>query len=108
LSITLTNASDVFENPDDSVTVTVTLDQGATLNGAGVPTLGGGVFHLTATPTADLNGLTITPASEFEGQVSVNVSAVAHDGSAVSSAGSTSTTLTVDPVADQPAVTASA
>src|SRR4029077_19649772 len=80
LTITLTNASDLFENSDDSVTVTVTLDHGATLHGAGVSENDDGSFTLTATSVADLSGLTITPASEFEGTVTVGVSAVAHDG----------------------------
>src|SRR5260221_186269 len=33
LTITLSNAAELFENPDDSVTVTVSLDHGAVLNG---------------------------------------------------------------------------
>jgi hypothetical protein len=85
LTIGLSNAASLFENLDDSVTVTVSLDNGATLYGTGVSSLGGGVFTLTATSTADLNGLTITPASEFEGSVHVGVSAITHDGTAVSS-----------------------
>ncbi|MEH2560846.1 beta strand repeat-containing protein [Bradyrhizobium sp. AZCC 2289] len=108
LTITLANAADLFENGDDSVVVTVTLSNGATLHGTGVTAVGGGVFTLSATSAANLGGLTITPATEFEGNVSVGVSAVAHDGSAVSAAGSTSTTLIVNPVADVPVVTASA
>src|SRR5207245_1481567 len=107
LTVTLTNAAHLFENPGDSVTVTVTLSDGATLHGAGVSNLGGGVFELTATSAGDLSGLTITPATEFEGSVSIGVSAVAHDGTDDSIAGTTSATLTVNPVADQPVVTAS-
>src|SRR5207302_328196 len=73
LTITLSNASGLFENPDDSVSLTVTLSDGATLHGTGVVNNGDGTFSLTATSTADLSGLTITPASEFEGSVSVDV-----------------------------------
>ena len=84
----------------------MTLDQGATLSqtgtGAVVTDNHDGSFTLTAASVADLAGLTITPASEFEGTVSVGVSAVAHDGTAVSAAGTTSTTLTVNPVAEGP------
>ena len=108
LTITLTNAAGLFENSDDSVTVTVTLDHGATLHGTGVTDNHDGTFTLTAHSATDLSGLTITPASEFEGTVTVGVSAVAHDGAAVSTAGTTSATLTVNPVADQPIVSASA
>src|SRR5205085_1604157 len=77
-------------------------------HGTGVVDNGDGSFTLTATSTADLAGLTITPASEFEGTVHVGVSAVSHDGTAFSAAGTTTATLTVEPVADQPAVTAAA
>ena len=108
LTLALANAVGLFENSDDSVTVTVTLNHGATLHGAGVTDNGNGIFTLIAASASDLNGLTITPTSEFEGTVSVGVSAVTHDGTAVSTAGTTSTTLTVNPVADQPVVTASA
>src|SRR5258708_5846849 len=108
LTLTLTNAAGLFENGDDSVALTVTLSGGATLHGTGVVDHGAGVFTLTATSAGDLAGLTITPATEFEGTVSIDVSAVAHDGTAVSIAGTTSTSLTVNPVADQPVVTASA
>jgi phosphoribosylformylglycinamidine (FGAM) synthase PurS component len=104
LTLTLTNATDLFENGDDSVTITVSLDQGATLSqaggGAAVTDNHNGTFTLTAASVADLAGLTITPTSEFEGTVNVGVSAVTHDGTAVSVAGTTSTTLTVDPVAE--------
>src|SRR6185503_7178860 len=106
LSLGLTNAAGLFEDSNDSVTITVTLSNGATLtqtgSGAAVTDNGDGSFTLTATKTADLAGLTITPTSEFEGTVTVGVSAVGHDGSSTSIAGTTSTTLTVDPVADQP------
>jgi hypothetical protein len=108
LAITLSNATDLFENGGDSVTVTVTLSDGAVLHGDGVHDNGDVRFTLTATSVANFSGLTITPASEFEGAVTVDVSAVAHDGAAVSAAGTTTTTLTVDPVADVPAVTATA
>jgi hypothetical protein len=108
LTLTLTNAAGLFENSDDSVTVTVSLSDGATLHGKGVTANDDGTFTLTAHSAADLSGLTITPASEFEGAVTVGVSAIAHDGTAVSAPGTTSTTLTVNPVADQPVVTASA
>ena len=100
LTLALTNAGALFENSDDSVTVTMSLSNGATLHGAGVSSLGGGVFTLTALSPTDLNGLTITPASEFDGTVHVGVSAVAHDGTATSRPGTTSTMLTVNPVAD--------
>jgi hypothetical protein len=104
LALSLTNATALFENSDDSVTVTVTLDHGATLtqtgSGATVTANEDGTFTVTAHSTADLAGLTITPASEFEGTVNVGISAVTHDGSAVSAAGTTSTTLTVNPVAE--------
>jgi hypothetical protein len=108
LTLTLTNADGLFENSDDSVTVTVSLDHGATLHGTGVIDNHNGTFTLTAHSATDLNGLTITPASKFEGTVSVGVSAVTNDGTAVSVPGTASTTLTVNPVADQPVVTASA
>src|SRR4029077_12487539 len=92
--------------------ITVTLDQGAKLTqtgtGAKVVDNGDGTFTVTATSTADLAGLTIVPSGEFEGTVNVGVSAVAHDGSSTSIAGTTSATLTVNPIADQPVVTASA
>ena len=80
LTLTLTNAAGLFEDSDDSVTVTVTLNHGATLHGAGVIDNDDGTFTLTAHSVADLSGLTITPASEFEGTVTVGVSAVTHDG----------------------------
>src|SRR5260370_1925685 len=48
------------------------------------------------------------PASEFEGTVTVGVSAVAHDGTAISAPGTTSTNLIVRPVAHLPVGTASA
>jgi hypothetical protein len=108
LTLTLSNAAGLFEDSDDSVTVTVSLDHGATLHGTGVIDNHNGTFTLTAHSASDLSGLTITPASEFEGAVSVGVSAVAHDGTAVSAPGITSTTLMVNPVADQPVLTASA
>src|SRR4029077_7271767 len=108
LTITLTNADQLFENSDDSVTVTVSLSDGAALHGTGVADNGDGTFTLTAHSADDLSGLTITPASEFEGTVSIGGSATAHDGSADSTAGATTASLTVDPVADQPVVTASA
>ena len=112
LALTLTNASALFADGDDSVTITVTLDQGAKLTqtgtGAKVVDNGDGTFTVTATSTADLAGLAIVPSGEFEGTVNVGVSAVAHDGSSTSIAGTTSATLTVNPVADQPVVTASA
>src|SRR4029077_19440203 len=65
-------------------------------------------FTLTAHSAADLAGLTITPATELEGSVAIGVSAQAHDGTADSTLGSTTASLTVNPVADQPVVTASA
>src|SRR5207237_648657 len=64
LSLGLTNAAGLFENGDDSVTITVTLDHGATLSqtgsGAAVTDQLDGTFTLTAPSTADLAGLTIT------------------------------------------------
>jgi fibronectin-binding autotransporter adhesin len=108
LTLTLTNAAGLFENPDDSVAVTVSLDHGATLHGNGVTANDNGTFTLIAHSATDLTGLTITPAGEFEGRVTVGVSAIAHDGLIDSAIGTTSTTLTVSPVADQPLVTASA
>ena len=98
LTLAFTNAAGLFENADDSVTVTVTLNQGATLHGTGVTNNHNGTFTLTAHSASDLNGLTITPASEFNGTVTVGVSAVTHDGVAVSTAGTASTTLTVGPM----------
>src|SRR4029077_7388043 len=111
LTLGLTNAAALLEDTtDDSVTVTVTLDHGATLTSSGptVTDLGGGKFQLTVTNASQLTGLTVTPASEFEGTVHIGVSAVASDGSSTSIAGTTSATLTVNPIADQPVVTASA
>src|SRR4029079_9115951 len=102
LTITLANASDLFENGDDSVTVTVSLSDGAALHGTGVVDNGDGTFTIEASSASDLAGLTITPASEFEGGVSIGVSAVAHDGTDDSDAGTTTASLTVNPVADQP------
>ncbi|MGN6748653.1 MAG: hypothetical protein ACTHJS_08675 [Xanthobacteraceae bacterium] len=111
LTLGLANASTLFEDPDDSVVITVTLSNGATLTqtggGAAVIDNPDGTFTVTATKLADLAGLTITPTSEFEGTVTVGVSAVAHDGSSTAT-GTTSTTLIVNPVAEQPVVTASA
>ena len=104
LTLTLSNASDLFEDGNDSVTVTVTLDHSATLHGTGVTNNDDGTFTLTAHAATDLTGLTITPASEFEGTVAIGVSAVTRDGTAVSAAGTASTTLTVGPVADTPSV----
>src|SRR5258707_14091390 len=83
LTLTLTNADGLFENSDDSVTVTVSLDHGATLHAKGVTANDDGTFTLTAHSATDLNGLTITPAREFEGTVKVGVSAVAEAGTAV-------------------------
>ena len=108
LTITLTNATDLFENSDDSVTVTVSLSDGATLHGTDVTDNDNGTFTLTAHSAADLSDLTITPASEFEGTVTVGVSAVADDGTAASAEGITSTTLTVSPVAEAPSAAAPA
>lgn len=65
--IPLSNAADLFENGDDSVALTVTLSEGATLHGAGVTDNGKGTYSLAATSVADLHGLTITPAAELEG-----------------------------------------
>ena len=111
LTLGLSNASDLFENADDTVVITVTLSGGATLtrsgSGAAVIDNQDGSFTFTASSLADLAGLSITPPSEFEGAVTVGVSAVAHDGTSTSIAGTTSTTLTVNPLADQPVVTAS-
>src|SRR4029077_19654388 len=110
-ALTLTNAAGLFENSDDSVTVTVSLSDGAVLHGTDATAVTDnhdGTFTLTAHSASDLAGLTITPASEFEGTVTVGVSAIAHDGTAVSAPGTASTMLTVNPVADQPVVTASA
>ncbi len=108
LTLTLANAAALFENSDDSVTITVTLDHGATLHGTGVVDNHDGTFTLTAHSVADLNGLTITPASEFEGSVTVGVSAVAHDGTSDSAVSVTSTSLTVNPLPETPVFTASA
>ncbi|HLX17205.1 MAG TPA: hypothetical protein VKS24_18625, partial [Bradyrhizobium sp.] len=106
LTLGLTNAAELFANGDDSVTITVTLDNGATLTqsgvvgGAVVTPLGDGEFQLTVTSASQLTGLTITPPSEFEGTVNVSVLAVAQDGSAAPATGTTSTTLTMTPVAE--------
>src|SRR5258707_2835021 len=87
LTLTRTNADGLFENGDDSVTVTVSLDHGATLHGTGVIDNHNGTFTLTAHSATDLNGLTITPASKFEGTVSVGVSAAMQDRPAGASPG---------------------
>src|SRR5260221_9983662 len=79
----------------------------AIFNGAGVTSLGGGVFTLTATSVADLAGLTITPANEFEGTVTVGVSAIASDGAAVSTAGTRTPHLFIPPTPGQPTPTSS-
>ncbi len=104
LVLGLTNAAELFANSADSVTLTVALDHGATLSqtgtGAAVIDNHNGTFTLTATSVADLNGLTITPATEFDGTVTVDVSAVTHDGAVVSAAGTAATTLTVNPIPD--------
>src|SRR5205085_1153657 len=76
LTLTLPNAAGLFENPDDSVTVTVSLSDGAVLIGTGVSGHPSGTFALSAAVAAALHGLTITPTSEFEGSVTVGVSAV--------------------------------
>ena len=94
LTLGLTNAAGLFENSNDNVTITVTLDHGATLtqtgSGAVVTDHHDGTFTLTATSLSDLGGLTITPPSEFEGTIAVGVSALTHDGTAVSTAGTAS------------------
>jgi hypothetical protein len=107
-TLTLGNFAGLFEDGDDVVTVTVSLDHGAKLHGTGVTDNGDGTFTLTAHSTADLNGLTITPASEYEGPVAVGVTAVAQDGAAATATSTASTTLTVNPVSESSAITASA
>src|SRR5438270_63921 len=102
----LTNAANLFEDGNDSVTVTVTLSDHATLNGAGVTDNGDRTITRPNSTHSQLAYPTISPTNEFEGTVSVGVSALAHDGSAVSAIGSTATSLIVNPVADQPVVTA--
>jgi len=67
-----------------------------------------GTFTLTAHSVADLGGLTITPAKRVRGYGTVGYRRSPMTAPAVSTAGTTSTTLTVNPVADQPVVTASA
>ena len=108
LALAFTNATNVFENGENSVTVKVSLDHGATLsqtgNGAAVTDNHDGTFTLTAHSVADLAGLTITPASWFVGKVDIAVSAVTNDGTAVSVAGTTSTTLTVNTAEVPPVV----
>ena len=79
LTLGLTNAATLFEDSNDSTTITVTLSDGATLtrtgSGAAVHDNGDGTFTLTATSVADpLAGLTITPTDE--GTVTVDVSAL--------------------------------
>src|SRR5438045_2243635 len=54
LTITLNNAAELFENGDDSVSLTVTLSDGATLNGAGVTDNMNGSFSLTVTAADQL------------------------------------------------------
>src|SRR5207244_1705562 len=61
LTITLTNASGLFEDGNDSVTVTVSLDLVAVLHGSGVADNGDGTFTITAHSADDLSNLTITP-----------------------------------------------
>src|SRR5260370_24994773 len=82
LTITLSNASDLFEDGNDSVTVTVSLSDGASLHGAIVRANDYTPVTLTATTPSAPSGLTITPATEFEGSVSIGGSAVAHDAAA--------------------------
>jgi Ca2+-binding RTX toxin-like protein len=98
LTINFSNAADLFENSDadDSVVVTVSLSGDAVLHGDSVINHGDGIFTLTAKSASDLSDLTITPTSEFEGAIAVGVSAIAHDGTAVSAAGTATTTLTVN------------
>src|SRR5262245_5627424 len=57
---------------------------------------------------AEQNGLTITPVHEFEGTLTVGVSADSRDGDLVSVPATAITVLIVDPVAKQPVVSASA
>src|SRR5260370_24341037 len=59
------NATSLFENGDDSVVITVTLDHGATLHGSGVIDNHDGTFTLTAHSAAGLRHLSITPTLEF-------------------------------------------
>jgi len=111
LSISLTNAADLFEDGNDSVSVTIHgLPAGAVVK-QGAVTLtadGSGDYHLTATSAAGLAGVTVTPPTEFEGAINFTVSAQAHDGSSASSIVSTPVTLTVNPHADTPVLVASA
>ena len=71
LTLGFTNAAGLFENGDDNVTITVTLDHGATLTqtstGAAVTDNHDGTFTLTATSLSDLSGLTIKPALRVRG-----------------------------------------
>src|SRR5207237_830320 len=108
LTITLNNAAELFENGDDSVSLTVTLSDGATLNGAGVTDNMNGSFSLTVTAADQLAGLTITPVESFEGTVAIGVSATAHDGLSDASGVASTTTaeLTVNPEATAPDVSA--
>src|SRR5262245_45850025 len=108
LRITVVTASELFARGQDSVSVTVTLSDGATLHGNGVTAQGGVVFTLTAQSFADLSGLTITPVPDFLRDALPILSAQGHDGPSVSAAGTAGTTLIVDPVAKQPVVSASA
>jgi hypothetical protein len=50
--IPLSNAADLFENGDDSVALTVTLSEGATLHGAGVTDNGKGTYSQPPWPTS--------------------------------------------------------
>src|SRR5207237_1353197 len=91
-----------------SVSLTVTLSDGATLNGAGVTDNMNGSFSLTVTAADQLAGLTITPVESFEGTVAIGVSATAHDGLSDASGVASTTTaeLTVNPEATAPDVSA--
>jgi len=104
LVIGLGNAADLFEDNDDSVTVTVSLSDGATLlqNGAAVAADSQGNFTLTAHSVSDLANLTVRPPSEFEGDIAVTVRATAHDGAASSAEVTATAILTVDSLADTP------
>src|SRR5712671_817431 len=107
LVIGLGNAADLFEDNDDTVTVTVSLSDGATLLQDGTAVAGDtqGNFTLTAHAISDLANLSVQPAGGFEGQIGIIVSATTHDGAVVSTDGTATTTLMVDSVADQPQLT---
>jgi hypothetical protein len=110
LTITLDKPANLFEDADDSVVMSVTLSNGATLldNGVAVTPDKNGDFSITAHSLDDLAHLSVLPASEFEGTINVTVKTQAHDGTATTAGVDATTTFSVTPNAEAPAVVASA